>query len=97
MEYLVILLAAIWGGIWAAFIQFVPLGRFLAQKRTWITVVVGVGVDLAIAKLIIPWEYWKWMGLIIGASSLAIILRSLINEWGEWRELFDVFKNEIGE
>lgn len=41
-----LVLAVIWGGIWAVTLQYVPLGRFLAARRTWLTVVVGVGGDL---------------------------------------------------
>jgi hypothetical protein len=90
MLSLAFILAFVWGGVWALFIQYVPLGRFLAKKRTWSTVVVGVGIDLVIAALVIPWRYWMPMAVIIFLSSIGIILRSLLNEWIEWRELLDV-------
>jgi len=48
MELFYYLLALVWGGIWAAFLQWTRPGWFLANKRTWLTVVVGVGVDLGI-------------------------------------------------
>jgi len=40
--------ALCWGILLAVFLQFSRMGRFLAVERTWITVVVGVGVDLLI-------------------------------------------------
>lgn len=97
MVYFALFLALIWGGIWAAFLQFVPLGRFLAQKRTWITVVIGVGVDLLIILMVVPWEYWKLFALVIAFSSIGIILRSLANEWDESKEVFNALKNTISE
>lgn len=80
MVYLDVFLALFWGIILAAFLQFVELGRFLARKRTWVTVVLGVGVDLAIALLVMPWEWWHRVTLVILASSVGIIYRSLYNE-----------------
>jgi hypothetical protein len=97
MIYLALFLALIWGGIWAAFLQFIPLGRFLAQKRTWITVVIGVGMDLLIALMIMPWEYWKLFALVIAYSSIGIILRSLANEWDESKEVLNAIKDAFGE
>jgi len=97
MYCLTLVLAAVWGGIWAAFIQFVPIGRFLATKRTWITVVVGVGVDLLIAWLVVPWEIWWKVVLIVAVSSVPIIVRSLANEWGEWREVLNGTKDTISQ
>ena len=74
-------LGFLWGGAWAVFIQFNRYGKFLAEERTWITVVIGVGVDLLIAY---PWGGgrgdWFTVTAVICVSSLGIILRSLINE-----------------
>ncbi len=97
MTYFTLFLALIWGGVWAAFLQFVPLGRFLAQKRTWITVVVGVGGDLLIASLVVPWDVWKWFALIVACSSLGIIARSLFNEWDEWKGILYAYKDAAGK
>lgn len=97
MGILALILALVWGVCWAAFIQFVPLGQFLANKRTWITVVIGVGVDLLIALLVVAWEPWLWMALIVAASSPPIIFRSLANEWGEWCEILNEFKNKTSK
>jgi hypothetical protein len=88
-----LLLALIWGVIWASFLQFVPLGRYLAIRRTWITVVVGVGADLLIALLVIPWPYWWPLAAVVALSALPIIVRSLINEYREHQEQVDDLKD----
>jgi len=79
MTLLAVVLGAVWGGVWALFLQTYP-GRFLAARFTWLSVVVGVGVDLLIAMLVVPLDYWLPLVAIVGASSLAIIGRSLFNE-----------------
>jgi len=68
--------AMVWGVLWALFLQFHRLGRFMADERTWITVVIGVGVDLVIGIGTVWWEMW----LVVVCSSIGIIARSLINE-----------------
>lgn len=68
--------ALLWGIGWALVLQFNRLGQFLAQERTWITVVVGVGIDLLIGLGAAWWHIW----LIVGFSAIGIIARSLINE-----------------
>jgi Kef-type K+ transport system membrane component KefB len=85
-------LALVWGGIWAAFLQLHPLGQFLVIKRTWITVVIGVGADLLIALLVVDWMQWALMVAIIGMSSVGIIYRSLTNELKQEVGLLDEIK-----
>lgn len=80
MLYFAVILATIWGALWAAYLQFTRYGHYLAVRRTWLTVVIGVGVDLLIALLVIPLESWLPFCLLIFASSLGIIARSLYNE-----------------
>jgi len=87
MDVLAYIAAGVWGLIWAAVLQYTPIGIFLALKRTWLTVVIGLGVDLLIALAVVPTEVWVKVLVIIAASSLAIIARSLINEWGELQEM----------
>lgn len=77
---LVALLALIWGAIWAAFLQMHPWGQWLAIKRTWLTVVVGIGVDLALLLLVVDIHTWSTVTAIVAASSVGIIVRSLYNE-----------------
>lgn len=66
----------IWGATWAAFIQFNRQGQFLVRRRTWITVVIGIGIDLLIAYQ----ADWNTTTLVIGMSAIGIIFRSLWNE-----------------
>lgn len=74
------LLAFIWGAVWAVFLQFTPIGRFLAVRRTWITVVIGVGGVMGVAFLFIPADVWWMMLVLFGCASCPIIFRSLYNE-----------------
>ena len=77
---LVAILALIWGAIWALFLQLHPWGQWLAIKRTWITVVIGVGADLALLLLVLDINTWSTVTAIVAASSIGIIVRSLYNE-----------------
>lgn len=74
-------LGILWGILWATYLQFNRYGQFLVEKRTWVTVVVGIGVDLIISY---PWiggkGDWFTVTAVISASSIGIISRSLINE-----------------
>lgn len=92
MLVLALVLALVWGVCWSVFLQFHPLGRFLAIKRTWITVVIGVGMDLMIALLVVEVEAWLKMAAIIVLSSMGIIARSLVNELREIRGELDAIK-----
>jgi hypothetical protein len=83
---LAICLGAGWGLVWALCLQTTP-GRFLAARFTWLTVVIGVGVDLFIALLVIPIDAWIQIMAIFGASSLSIIGRSLLNELRDSQEM----------
>jgi putative flippase GtrA len=57
-----------------------PWGKWLAIKRTWLTVVVGVGVDLALLLMVLDIHTWSIVAAVIAASSVGIIVRSLYNE-----------------
>lgn len=84
-------LALIWGAVWASILQFTRFGRWLAIKRTWLTVVIGVGVDLAISLRVIPRKEWVKLLAIITCSSVGIITRSLSNELSETlRDINDI-------
>ena len=74
------ILALIWGAIWALFLQLHPWGQWLAIKRTWLTVVIGVGVDMALLLLVLDIHTWSTVTAIVAASSSGIIARSLYNE-----------------
>lgn len=80
---LALCLAFVWGVIWALFLQFHRYGRWLAVRRTWITVVVGVGVDLALLALLLNPYAWATVATVVAASSVGVIVRSLVNEHSE--------------
>ena len=80
---LALCLAAVWGVVWALFLQFHRWGQWLAVRRTWITVVVGVGVDLGLLLLLVDWATWAMVAGVVAASSVGIIVRSLVNEHHE--------------
>lgn len=80
MVLFAVILALFWGALWAAFLQCNAWGRYLALRRTWLTVVVGVGIDLLILATVLPLEAWLLMCAVIAASSVGIIARSLYNE-----------------
>ena len=84
---LCLILALVWGGIWAATLQWTTWGRFLAARRAWLAVVVGVGVDLLILLALLPILVWLSVCAVIGASAVGIVIRSIGNEWGEHAEL----------
>lgn len=90
-------LALIWGFVWAMLLQFTDWGRFLARRRTWLTVVIGVGVDLGLALLCVPITWWWRVVAIVALSSIGIITRSLSNEYSETMELVNDHKNQIAE
>lgn len=91
-------LAFVWGVLWALFIHFTALGLFLRKRRTWITVVVGVGGDLLIMLIVIPIEWWWQVVAIIVLSALSIIYECLHNELAEQlREMEIVVQNPAGQ
>ncbi len=70
------ILAISFGFGYAAFLQFTEQGRFLADHRTWITVVIGVGTCFIIG---FNADYWTLL-IIFALSSIGIIYRSIHNE-----------------
>lgn len=85
-------LAVAWGVAWALVLQWTKFGRFLAIRRTWITVVIGIGVDMVIALAVMPFTWWSRIALIVVLSSIGIIARSLINELRDEQETLDAAK-----
>ena len=76
-----------WGIGYALVLQLCKLPAFLAQRRTWITVVAGVGVQVVFLRLIGPVIEWWVIVCCFTASGAPIVVRSLYNEWHEEREL----------
>lgn len=81
-------LGVLWGIIWALALS-TPLGRFLARRLTWLTVVIGIGVDLLIMLIVLPLEQWLAICAIVASSSIGIIGRSLVNQWRDHLELME--------
>lgn len=79
-QALAAILALLWGALWALFLQLHPWGQWLALRRTWLTVVIGVAGDLAILIVVLDGHTWITVAAIIAASSIGIIARSLYNE-----------------
>jgi len=88
------ILALFWGSVLALFLQKTRLGAFLADKRTWVTVVAGVGIDLLIARRVLSWKQLGQVIAVFAVSSMPIITRSLLNEHGEVKELINVIKDQ---
>lgn len=86
------LLAVVWGAVWAVLLQYTDWGRFLAARRTWLAVAIGVGVDLLILLPLLPLEMWLRICLVVIGSSAGIVIRSLANEWREHRELMEAVR-----
>jgi len=80
---LALCLGTVWGALWAVFLQWHTWGQWLVVRRTWLTVVIGVGVDLLLLLLVLDWHTWAQVAAIIAVSSIGIIVRSLHNEHRE--------------
>jgi len=89
----VLILALIWGIGFALFLHYVPIGRFMVRKHTWLTLVIGIGVDLALMWMILPLPYWLVVVGILAASSMGMIGHSLAMEEEETGQLLEVLKN----
>lgn len=74
------LLAICWGIIWALFLQLHPKGRWMAQRRTYWTVIIGIGMDLILLLIIFPPQDVLLILWVVALSSIGLIARSLHNE-----------------
>jgi hypothetical protein len=79
-----LLLGVGWGIAYAAFLQFTAIGRYIVERVTWLAVVIGVGVDLLIVGPFIGWHTMLFVAAVVGASSIGIIARSLLNYHREY-------------
>jgi hypothetical protein len=70
----------LWGTTWALFLQFTRLGRYLAGRQTWASVVVGVGGTLALSYPVVDGRSWWRTCGAFALSSVGIIARSLLND-----------------
>ncbi len=67
------LLALLWGVGWAWALWETGWGRFIRLKRTWLSVVVGVGVDLLLMGLVVELRVWVWLVGIVGLSPCDLV------------------------
>jgi len=88
------LLAIFWGFFWAFVLQTTAFGRWLVIKRTWLTVVIGVGVDGLLLLPVVPFAAWLKMLAVVSLSAVGIIARSLVNELTEDVNVIRAAKNE---
>lgn len=88
--------AFIFGLIYALFLSCTALGRYLANKRTWITVVIGVIANMLLA---LPNTAnradWQRIVNLFTLSSIPIIARSLLQEQTKDDRIFDRVKEKI--
>jgi len=66
---------------YALILQKTKQGQWLAGRRTWLSVVLGVGLVLLASLILIPREHWF---IIVGAFGIAgapICIRSFLNEY----------------
>lgn len=89
MELLAGFLALFWGLVWAVMLWGTGWGRFLRQRRTWLTVVMGVGGDLMIAGLVLELRAWLLVWGIVGLSAVGIVGFCLEQEYREHRDEMD--------
>ena len=81
------LLALLWGFAYAVLLWRTRPGRWLRVRRTWLIVVIGVGVDLMVLRLALGLEEWLLVGGVIAASGVGIVGFSLFEtEYGEHRD-----------
>ncbi len=81
------LLGLFWGFAYALFLWLTGPGRFLRLRRTWVSVVIGIGVDLLIGLLVVEVGAWLRLAGIVALSGVGIVVFALfVNEYGEHRE-----------
>lgn len=76
-------LGLVWGLVWAIILQYTAPGAFIVHRHAWIAVIIGLSGDLLIAIFAIDLDAWLRVVAIVTASAIAIVGRSLYNEWQE--------------
>ncbi len=84
-----LLLAGIWGTLYALWLQRTRSGAFLAARMTWLSVVIGVGVNLLIALLVIDAQTWLVLVVLFFVSGIPVIIRSISNEHRLQRDILN--------
>lgn len=84
-----LILGLIWGVAYAWFLQTRQAGRFLAARYTWLTVVIGDGACLLIARLVLETPEWLTVCAIFALAGTPIIWRSLMNDERDHRAMLN--------
>lgn len=86
------------GVVYALVLDRVPIAKFLVEKRTWITVVVGVVMTVLLAVPVIGWQVAGLMAGIFALSGIGVIARSIVHEMYDegdfWVELRKFIRGE---
>jgi len=82
----VISLGAVWGVVWAAFMQKTRVGWFISTRQTWLAVVLGCGGNLLILAVYLPLEQWLMAAAVFAGSAVPVAVRSLHNQNKELEE-----------
>jgi hypothetical protein len=80
-ELIAFVAGIIWGVIWVSFLYGTKRGRWVRMYRTWITVVVGVGVTLLIQGVVFGVDVAVSALIVFAGSGTPIILASLYDEY----------------
>lgn len=80
MTLFALLLAGVWGTLYALWLQRTRTGAFMAARMTWLSVVIGCGANLLIALLVMEVHTWLVVVGVFVASGIPIVIRSLTNE-----------------
>ena len=89
---LVLILSVSWGIAYALILQFFHFPFFLAQRKPWVTVVAGVAVQCLIFRFAGPCVEWWLLPVGFTSSGVPVIVRSLVLEWQEDKELREQFR-----
>lgn len=78
MDWLVFGMMVTFSAFYALALQFAEQHLRLVTQETWLTVVVGVGVTVALIGLFPTLEYWKvWVSFACTGSF--VVVRSVVN------------------
>ena len=83
------LVGALWGVGYGMFLWLSPVGRWLRLRRTWLSVVIGVGMDLLIVLMAVDVAAWLVMVGVVASSGLGVVAMALGGEYEDHRELMD--------
>jgi hypothetical protein len=75
------------GILYALFLELTAVGRLLAVRFTWLSVVVGVGATVLIAQPLLGWERTGLLLAAFACSGVGVVIRALVRDAREWEEV----------